>query len=226
MEAARFICPWSITAGNRPLPEKPAAPGNIPKTRPVGDRSRSFFNLTDRIEVPGRNPHPQASQPVRIRSAGLIRRRTAPPGADPPGAGSGSHRYRPDQRPPVQEAGLTLERLFSDQTGQDLAEQKAVGEALSGEELADLDLYYHLVLNPPDRNRAADLTNWLNSLALVEIAYPMPIPSAADVDIPRTTVINPPLTQRYMDPDSTRHRCPLCLDISRRQGRQHPPDRC
>ncbi len=71
---------------------------------------------------------------------------------------------------------------------------------MSGEELADLDLYYTLIFEAPDVSRAEDLINRLNVFPSVEIAYPQPIPHGADGDLPPTTVISPPLSQGYLNP--------------------------
>jgi hypothetical protein len=66
-----------------------------------------------------------------------------------------------------------IARMFLE-SEQVLAENKAQGEAMSGEELADLDLYYYLSLSQPDPAAAAQLINYLNSLRSVEIAYAQP----------------------------------------------------
>jgi serine protease len=94
---------------------------------------------------------------------------------------------------------LNVSRLFILQEEEQLAANKAQGEAMSGEELADLDLYYNLTFDAPDVSRAEDLINWLNRLRSVEIAYPQPVPHGADGDLPPTTIINPPLSQGYLN---------------------------
>ena len=79
-----------------------------------------------------------------------------------------------------------IRRLFK--ASEELLEQhKLLGEAKSGRELADLDLYYELPV--PTGTTAADvqdLLDRLNALPSVEIAYAQPFSTSA-VDIPPTT---------------------------------------
>lgn len=78
-----------------------------------------------------------------------------------------------------------LKRLFglSEAT---LAEHRARGEARSGRQLADLDLYYELILRPgTTAGDVAALLDTLNDLQSVEIAYAEPPPHPATVETPR-----------------------------------------
>src|SRR5947209_247990 len=64
-----------------------------------------------------------------------------------------------------------LDRLFKQEERQ-LAEQRAAGEAKSGRELADLDLYFAIPLPPgTTQGEVTDLVARLNALASVEVAY-------------------------------------------------------
>jgi hypothetical protein len=66
----------------------------------------------------------------------------------------------------------------------DLDREKQVGEQATGEELADLNLYYEIRIANSDRRQTEALIDRLNALAVVEIAYPRPIPEPAQADIP------------------------------------------
>jgi serine protease len=84
-------------------------------------------------------------------------------------------------------ASRRLERLFS--ISEDvLAARRTDGEARSGQELADLDLYYRVPLGAGATQADVDsLVSMLNALPSVEIAYAQPFPSHPAVDIPPTT---------------------------------------
>jgi serine protease len=94
--------------------------------------------------------------------------------------------------------GRGLERLFS--VGEtDLAARRASGEARSGRELADLDLYYQLRVPAGTRYvELEELLASLNSLASVEIAYAKP-PVVPVMDIPPATP-SFESSQGYLDP--------------------------
>ncbi len=94
--------------------------------------------------------------------------------------------------------GRALERLFN-VSETDLEARRASGEARSGQELADLDLYYQLRV-PAGTTQAEvkSLLVSLNALASVEIAYAKP-PAAPAVDIPPATP-NFEGGQGYLDP--------------------------
>jgi hypothetical protein len=81
---------------------------------------------------------------------------------------------------------IRLERLF-ERPEEELDARKEEGELNTGEELADLNLYYQLVLARPDSVRAARLIDQLNALDVVEIAYAQPISEPAQVDLPPET---------------------------------------
>lgn len=69
-----------------------------------------------------------------------------------------------------------------------LAARRSEGETKSGRELADLDLYYEVMV--PAGTTTADVSSLvaeLNALPSVEIAYAEPVPQVAAVDIPPTT---------------------------------------
>ena len=72
----------------------------------------------------------------------------------------------------------------------------------SPEELADLNLYFMLVLAEADVARATDTINALNALSSVEISYAEPRPSAPAADIPPTTLIDVTGAQGYKLPAS------------------------
>jgi PKD repeat protein len=94
--------------------------------------------------------------------------------------------------------GRALERLFN-VSETDLAARRASGEARSGQELADLDLYYQIsVPAGTTQVEVESLLAPLNALASVEIAYAKP-PAAPAVDIPPTTP-NFEGGQGYLDP--------------------------
>jgi len=84
---------------------------------------------------------------------------------------------------------LGLDRLFTAEESV-LAAARAEGEARSGRELADLDLYYRVPLRPGTTVAdVEDLVQALNALPSVEIAYaePPPAPPAPVVDLPPPT---------------------------------------
>jgi len=91
-----------------------------------------------------------------------------------------------------------LERLFT--IAEDvLAVRRANGEARSGRELADLDLYYRAAIGHKATQSDVDsLVASLNALPSVELAYAQPRPELA-VDIPPTTP-NFVGDQGYLDP--------------------------
>ena len=91
-----------------------------------------------------------------------------------------------------------LERQFS--ISEDvLAAQRAAGEARSGQELADLDLYYRVRVPAGAKHGDVDgLIEALNAIASVEIAYAPP-PPQLPVDIPPTTPNFEP-NQGYLGP--------------------------
>jgi serine protease len=70
----------------------------------------------------------------------------------------------------------------------------------SPEELADLNLYFMLVLAEPDVARATDTINAMNALASVEISYAEPLPSAPAYDIAPPTTIDLRSAQDYKNP--------------------------
>jgi serine protease len=80
-----------------------------------------------------------------------------------------------------------LNRLF-EASEESLVAHRAEGEAKSGRELADLDLYFQVSV--PAGTTAGDVVNLLgklNSLPSVEIAYAQPYAQLAAADIPPTT---------------------------------------
>jgi hypothetical protein len=91
-----------------------------------------------------------------------------------------------------------LERLFS--AGEaELAALRSEGEARSGRELADLDLYYRVPLSAGvTQVEVESLVESLNAFASVEVAYAEP-PASAAVDIPPVTP-SFESSQGYLDP--------------------------
>jgi hypothetical protein len=83
--------------------------------------------------------------------------------------------------------GARLARLFS-RSEQELSAEKLIGEANTGQQLADLNLYVavHLPAATPPAS-IEWLADALNNLDLVEIAYPAAIPEVARADIPPAT---------------------------------------
>jgi subtilisin family serine protease len=80
-----------------------------------------------------------------------------------------------------------------------LAARRATGEARSGRELADLDLYFRVRVVPgTNAGEVENLVDDLNALATVEIAYAQP-PATPPVDIPPPTP-NFEGSQGYLDP--------------------------
>jgi serine protease len=91
-----------------------------------------------------------------------------------------------------------LRRLFQ-ASEEVLAQRRLLGEAKSGRELADLDLYFELpVPAGTTAGDVQDLLDQLNALPSVELAYAQPFPSAAG-DIPPTTP-NFQSNQGYLNP--------------------------
>lgn len=79
-----------------------------------------------------------------------------------------------------------VERMFH-RTEEELAKEKETGEQNIGEELADPDLYYYVLLDEPKPESSEELIDRLNALQVVEVAYAQPIPQPAQADIPPTT---------------------------------------
>lgn len=90
-------------------------------------------------------------------------------------------------------------RLF-ERSEHELTQDKQRGEARTGWQLADLNLYFRFEL-PEDTDDPAAVIDALNALDIVEIAYPEPMPEEAGPvgDIPPTT---PDFSgqQDYLDP--------------------------
>ena len=68
---------------------------------------------------------------------------------------------------------IKIERLFS-QSEEELEKEKQQGEEATGKELADLNLYYRIVL--ADENKIDSFIDSLNILPIVQIAYLTPSP--------------------------------------------------
>jgi outer membrane protein assembly factor BamB len=95
-------------------------------------------------------------------------------------------------------AGL-LAPLFA-RSEDELESERGAYERVAGEELADLNLYFMLVLDRPDRELAEQTIDALNALDAVEISYPEPLPASPAADIPPTTTINIGWAQGYLLP--------------------------
>lgn len=80
-------------------------------------------------------------------------------------------------------AGAGLERLF-DRDEAELERDKARGEANRAEELADLNLYFGVRVDPAAQ---AALIDRLNAIDSVELAYAPPMPEDAAIDAPPVT---------------------------------------
>jgi hypothetical protein len=79
-------------------------------------------------------------------------------------------------------AASKFKRLFN-KAEAELSKSKEAYERISGNQLADLNLYYRIDIQ--GREEAEDLINRLNKLDIVEIAYMAPIPEpAGDIDPP------------------------------------------
>ncbi len=94
--------------------------------------------------------------------------------------------------------GRKLGRMFEQLPESALARSKAEGEELSGEELADLDLYYYLFLPTSDPLVTRIVLQNLSILESVEAVYAQP--RSSEADLPPTTTINLVANQRYRDP--------------------------
>src|SRR5262249_33712622 len=79
-----------------------------------------------------------------------------------------------------------VERMFH-RSEEELAKEKETGERNTGEELADPDLYYYVLLDEPKIETSEQLIDQLNAKRIVEVAYAQPIPQPAQADIPPTT---------------------------------------
>jgi len=83
-------------------------------------------------------------------------------------------------------AQLHVQRLFT-RPEEELDQEKLEGERHSNEELADLNLYYHIFMDNAAVEDTEALIDQLNALSIVEIAYPQPRYYLAQADIPPTT---------------------------------------
>jgi hypothetical protein len=97
----------------------------------------------------------------------------------------------------LQDPERRIVRMFQ-QTEEELARNKAEGEKMSGEELADLDLYFHIDLPEADAQVASDVIATLNGLRSVEIAYARPLSRPACTDLSPTTSIDVTSSQGYL----------------------------
>ena len=84
-----------------------------------------------------------------------------------------------------------LEKLFArDEADLDL--EKAEADKNSEEEVADLNLYFHVLLDASTPEASAALIDQLNALDIVEIAYPQPTAEPASADLwPTTSSLTP-----------------------------------
>jgi subtilisin family serine protease len=74
-----------------------------------------------------------------------------------------------------------------DRPAKQLERDRDAGESRSGEELADLQLYYKVLIDGADTRSTEELIDDLNAMGVVEIAYAEPIGSPAAADIAPTT---------------------------------------
>ena len=79
-----------------------------------------------------------------------------------------------------------VRRLFSREEA-DLDRERDEGSPNSDEELADLNLYFHVVLDDVQAEESAALIDELNALDIIEIAYPAPIGEDSAADLWPTT---------------------------------------
>ena len=77
-------------------------------------------------------------------------------------------------------------RLFT-RPEEELDFEKQLGEQNSNEELADLNLYYHLFVDDARVEDTEALIDQLNTLSIVEVAYPQPIYQQAQAATPDFT---------------------------------------
>jgi hypothetical protein len=75
-----------------------------------------------------------------------------------------------------------IERAFKRSVAE-LDAEKQTGEAASGAELADLNLYYNVLIPNSTPTNTARLIDQLNALDIVEIAYVQPVPEDPTADI-------------------------------------------
>jgi serine protease len=75
-----------------------------------------------------------------------------------------------------------IRRLFKKAEAQ-LDVEKEEGERLTGEELADLNLYYEILIKDANARETERLIDQLNALGITEIAYPQPMPQPAAIDM-------------------------------------------
>lgn len=99
---------------------------------------------------------------------------------------------------------LAMARLFG-RPVEALDAEKDSGEAQSGDELADLNLYYSISIAGATRAQAEALIDELNALPSVEIAYAQPIPQDAAADIA-------PATPSYVSQQGHRAAAPAGID--------------
>ena len=78
---------------------------------------------------------------------------------------------------------VTAARLFT-RPEEELDFEKQLGEQNSNEELADLNLYYHLFVDDVRVEDTEALIDQLNALSIVEVAYPQPIYQQAQAATP------------------------------------------
>jgi subtilisin family serine protease len=106
------------------------------------------------------------------------------------------------------EENYGIRRLFS-RPEEILDTERAAGQRATGRELADLNLYYLLILpSNSDPVRTARLCDRLNGLEIVEIAYP--VPSGGD---PENCIDLPPATPLWVSSQDYREAAPVGIDI-------------
>lgn len=81
--------------------------------------------------------------------------------------------------------GATPRRFFIGQETSDLNAQRDNGEALTGDELGTLDLFF--TLEAPSVDQSLGLQNALNAISVVEGTYALPRPQLPGVDLSPTT---------------------------------------
>ncbi|MCP4710305.1 MAG: hypothetical protein GY869_16915, partial [Planctomycetes bacterium] len=107
-------------------------------------------------------------------------------------------------------SAVEIGSMFDGVSEEKLTQDKLTGQAKSGLELADLNLWY--VCHVADESQSQDFVDGLNALDVVEIAYPAPIPETASQAIEKAPQTRD--TPDFTDMQDYLYEAPVGVDAS------------